>query len=221
MSKCKMCQVKIIDDSQICPLCQSVLEQTGQGEQRYPDVRVYLKKLCLVSNIVLFLMIVSGAVATYLNYVYIKGIWWSFIVDATMIYVYVFFRFALVGSSSYRWKMVCMTFLAVLLLLLIDWVTGYRGWALSYVLPGGILALDAGILVLMLVNFRNWQSYLTLQIWVLLCSLLPVLFGFLHWVNDSLVGLIAFAVSLFLFLGTLIIGDRRARTELKRRFHIQ
>lgn len=30
----------------------------------------------------------------------------------------------------------------------------------------------------------------------------------------------AMGASLFLFLGTLIIGDKRARTELKRRFHI-
>jgi hypothetical protein len=39
-------------------------------------------------------------------------------------------------------------------------------------------------------------------------------------VTFSWLAVIACAVSVFIFLGTLIIGDERARTEMKRRFHI-
>ena len=31
MSKCKNCNVEILDDSQICPLCHSVLEEIGRA----------------------------------------------------------------------------------------------------------------------------------------------------------------------------------------------
>ena len=31
MSKCKNCNVEILDDSQICPLCHSVLEEGEEG----------------------------------------------------------------------------------------------------------------------------------------------------------------------------------------------
>ena len=42
-------------------------------------------------------------------------------------------------------------------------------------------------------------------------------FGEIKWV--VLIN-VSTAVSIFLFLGTVIIGDKRAKTELKRRFHI-
>ena len=113
-----------------------------------------------------------------------------------------------------------LVILAVLMLLGIDYLTGYQGWSLDYVLPLGILLIDLTLLILTLVNRRNWQSYMMAQILAILLSLIPVglrlggiiKFPYLVW--------IAFATSVFLFLGTLIIGDRRARTELKRRFHV-
>ena len=37
MSKCKNCNVEILDDSQICPLCHSVLEEGEEGHNTYPD----------------------------------------------------------------------------------------------------------------------------------------------------------------------------------------
>ena len=40
-------------------------------------------------------------------------------------------------------------------------------------------------------------------------------------VTAPILALLAFAFSAALFLGTLIIGDRRARTELRRRFHVR
>jgi hypothetical protein len=59
------------------------------------------------------------------------------------------------------------------------------------------------------------------QIAMILCSLVPFLLyacGIVHALHLSLV---AFFASVFLFLGTFIIGDRRARVELQRRFHIR
>ena len=43
----------------------------------------------------------------------------------------------------------------------------------------------------------------------------------LHIVTHPGLSELAFGISVFLFLGTLIIGDRRARLELKRRFHVR
>lgn len=220
MSKCKVCHVEIKDESSICPLCHNVIEQNENSENVYPDVRVFTRKMRMVSNVFLLFTIVIAAVVTYINYEYTRGMWWSFIVDAALLYVYLILRFLVLGNSGYRTKMIWMTLISIMYLILVDWVTGYRGWALNLVLPGGILLLDLGILVLMFVNFRNWQSYLPLQIWMMVCSLVPMLFCVLHWITIPILSVVAFGVSLFLFLGTLIIGDRRARTELKRRFHI-
>lgn len=43
----------------------------------------------------------------------------------------------------------------------------------------------------------------------------------LEVITRPLISWIAFGVSAFLFLGSYIIGDRRAKIELKRRFHVR
>jgi hypothetical protein len=87
-------------------------------------------------------------------------------------------------------------------------------------MPAGVLLMDVGILVLMVVNRRNWQSYMMVQLITILLSLVPVILLAVGEVTFSWLTVIACAASVFIFLGTLIIGDERARTEMKRRFHI-
>ena len=106
-------------------------------------------------------------------------------------------------------------------MILIDWALGYNGWSFNYVLPSGIILLDVAIVVLMIVNSRNWQSYIMWQIFMILCSFVPIILYLTGIIYVPYLALAALGTSVFLFLGTLIIGDRRARVELKRRFHIR
>lgn len=56
---------------------------------------------------------------------------------------------------------------------------------------------------------------------MILCSLVPFILYLIKIVTKPGLTVIAMGCSFFLFLGTVIIGDRRARVELKRRFHIR
>lgn len=125
------------------------------------------------------------------------------------------------GKTGYRAKIHGTHADAILIVIAIDFLVGYRGWSVNYALPSAIILVDVGIIICMIVNRRNWQSYMMWQIFMILCSIVPVILIFTGIVTAQLFALIAFAFSLFLFLGTLIIGDRRARVELKRRFHVR
>lgn len=72
----------------------------------------------------------------------------------------------------------------------------------------------------MIVNMSNWQSYLLLQIFTVLLSGGCVLLWRFGVITSPVLTLTALAVSLCMILGTLIFGERRAKTELKRRFHV-
>ena len=37
MSKCHKCKIEVLDETEICPLCRSVLEQTEELENMYPN----------------------------------------------------------------------------------------------------------------------------------------------------------------------------------------
>lgn len=221
MSRCRQCNVEILDETERCPLCNSVLEQTVEVENMYPNVRPMTRKLMLISRIYLFCAILVEALLVYINAVTEYEIWWSVIPGLMFLYGYMLIRYAILGKSGYKSKIIVLTLIAILMMVAADFVVGYRGWSVNYTLPAGILLIDAGILVLMFYNRRNWQSYMMWQIFMILCSIVPLVFSKVGIVTAPLLGLIAFAASVFLFLGTLIIGDRKARTELKRRFHIR
>lgn len=221
MSRCNKCNIEVLDETERCPLCNCVLEQTVEVENMYPNVRLKARKMMLFGRIYLFLAILTEALLLYINYVTAPKMWWSVITGMIFLYGYLLIRFAILGKTGYRIKIVVLMMIMILMMVAIDFVVGYHGWSLNYVLPSGILAVDVGILLLMLINRRNWQSYMMLQIFMMVCSVVPVILAAVGIVTAPLLSQIALAFSVFLFLGTVIIGDRRARTELRRRFHVR
>lgn len=221
MSKCKNCGVEILDPTDKCPFCQWVLDSDhSRKDAMYPDARIIFRKFHFLENLVLFLSILTFAVLTGINFWLNPDFLWSFVVGLGLIYVNVILRFAIIGKSGYQFKIVSLLVIAIVLLVGMDYLTGYHGWALNFVFPSAILLLDFGIIILMIVNRRNWQSYMMIQILSILMSLIPVIFFFTGIISFAPLVFIAFASSVFLFLGTLIMGDQRARNELKRRFYI-
>ncbi len=221
MSRCKQCNVEILDETERCPLCHSVLEKTVEVENMYPNVRTMTRRLALLSRIYLFVAILVETLLIYLNVLSDSEMFWSAIPGLAMLYGYLVLRYAILGKSGYKGKIIVLTLIAILMVVAIDFVVGYRGWSVNYALPSAILLVDAGILVLMCINRRNWQSYMMWQIFMILCSVVPLVLYAVGIVTAPLLALLAFAFSTALFLGTLIIGDRRARTELRRRFHVR
>ena len=175
----------------------------------------------MVSNILLFVTLLVSALLGYLNYYLLPEIWWSLIGAAGLIYLYLIFRLAVIGESGYRTKMIIMTITGMLYVIMIDIVVGYRGWSVNYVLPGGVFLTGIGIVILMIVNRRNWQSYILFEMLMIVWSVIPLILIAFHIVTKPQMSVLAFGFSIFLFLGTVIIGDRRARIELQRRFHVR
>lgn len=221
MSKCKKCNIEVLDETERCPLCGSVLEQTDEVENMYPNVRIRTRKMTLISKIYFFCALLAEVLLIYVNVVTESRMWWSMITGLSLFYGYMLIRFAILGKTGYRAKAIVLTLIAVLMVIAIDFVVGYQGWSVNYALPAGIILIDVGIIVCMVVNRRNWQSYMMLQIFMIICSVVTLVLRLVGIVTVPFLALIAFTFSVFLFLGTLIIGDRRARVELKRRFHIR
>ena len=220
MGKCRTCNLEILDETDHCPLCQAILEPTHEVENMYPDVRLKTRKLSLVTRIYLFCAIVLEGALIFLNIVTEPQMGWSILTGLALLYVYLVMRYAVLGKSGYKSKIITLTLLALLVLVAADFITGYRGWSINYVLPSSILLVDVIIIGCMLCNRRNWQSYMMWQLMMILCSLIPAGLFTAGLEEKPLVAFLPLTASSVLFLGTLIIGDRRARIELKRRFHI-
>ncbi len=220
MSKCSNCNVEILDEAKTCPLCKSVLEQTDELENMYPNVGILMKKPLLFSRIYLFCAIVAQSILVGINILASSQIWWSIITGLGLLYGYVVLRYAILGKAGYRTKVVLLSVIAILSAVAIDFVTGYNGWSVDYFMPSGILLVDAVILLCMVINRRNWQSYIMWQLLMIIISLIPIILFVMDLEQNPYMAFLPGAISFTIFLGTIIIGDRRARLELKRRFHV-
>lgn len=222
MSKCKMCKMEILDKTDTCPLCQHVLERDGkEGRNLYPDARIVTKKYRMLENVFLFISIVLWCILFVIDYTTDPEFLWSFTVGLAIIYANIMLRLTILGKQTYMTKILWSILIGLALLIEADVLTGYHGWGLNFAFPTAVALWDIAVVVLMLfINRRNWQSYIIDQVTALvLCGIMM----FLIWIDVITFPYYAIAVqmlTLFMFLGTVIIGDRKARSELKRRFHI-
>ena len=152
MSKCRNCNVEISDETERCPLCGSVLEYTGEVENMYPDVRVHTRKMTMISKIYLFCALLVEVLLIYINVVTESQIAWSAITGLGFFYGYMLIRFAILGKTGYRAKITVLTLMAILIVIAIDFLVGYRGWSVNYALPSAIILVDVGIIILSLIH---------------------------------------------------------------------
>ena len=220
MSRCRNCNVEILDESEFCPLCHSVLEQTEELENMYPDARHKTQKLLFACRLYLFCALVIEFLLLMIDFNSEAQVHWSILVGLGLLYIYTVLRYAVLGKSGYRAKTIVLVLLAVLLTVAVDFITGYRGWSVDYVASGGILLMDVTIISLMIFNRRNWQSYMMWQLSTIFLSLIPAALYLAGIESNAYMAFLPLVVSVFLFLGTLMIGGRRASQELYRRFHI-
>ena len=223
MNKCMHCGVNILDHTEVCPLCRCVVEDGGNGDtlENYPDIRLKARKLELAGRIVLFLSIVLGTLAVVINCTHPSGVWWSVIVVGGLADMMLILFFIIENKhAGYRSKTLLLVACTAADMVLIDYVFGFTHWSLDYAIPAALLVIDVMIVIVMFVNMRNWQSYLLFQIFMILLSGICVLCSLTGIIRHPLMSYTAFGLSCAMFLAAFIIGGRRARNELKRRFHV-
>lgn len=222
MTKCKQCNVTILDNAAVCPLCSCAVEASeGVRINAYPDVRMATRKLKHACNIILAAVLAASAVLIICNAALYNGSWWSVIPVSALVYTYLVFRLISISNKGYRIKVFVPLVMAAVMFLIIDTETGFYRWSINYVMPAEILAADIIIFILMLTNLKNWQSYIVMEIGALAAAAVMLILWAAGIVTAPVVSIIAFGVSAVMTLAAIIIGDRTAKSELKRRFHIR
>ena len=221
MAECKKCGVHITDDTDRCPFCRCVLEDDGiKGENVYPDTEEKVKFWRILRKIILFLSLCAIGGMLIALYMGADIFNWTVVVTLILLYVNVSIYMSITGKIGYMFKTLFLTLLALLILIGIDYFTGYNRWSFDYTLPSGIIFLNVVCVLLMIINRRNWQSYISLQLFNIFWSVVIAVLLRLGIIRQPVLVIIAVSASVFVFAGTLIFGGRRASDELKRRFFI-
>ena len=148
------------------------------------------------------------------------GIPWSLVSTGAIIYFLLTMRFALRQHTNPAAKIMVQTIATQFLCLLADCVWGYHGWAVNYAIPSLLILADGLNSTLMVIHHMSWQSYLIFQVEYVLIALLLIGLCLGGLVAKPMLSVIAVIVSVSILIGSLLLGKKKARTELKRRFRI-
>ena len=228
MSRCVHCGVYVLDDTEYCPLCRGGLEVPNEEDEKrlrekvniFPDVAAEMRRYSLFKRILLFIAIAGSAAALYFDLGNGGRLDFGIITTLGLFYLVAAVNLLTSLNIGVVGKVIPMILLGVLYTIIIDICLGFSRWSLNFVFPGAIIVLDFVIVVLMIVNNSDFQSYMVFEIIMILLSLIPLLLSLPGIVTFRIPSIIAFFASLAMFLGTLIIGGRAARSEMRRRFHL-
>lgn len=221
MKTCNRCQVQVLDDTKICPLCKSVLADDDgvKGESTYPDIEVNIRSFTIFKRIILFLSIVAGIVSILVNYFWYTGVLWSLITTAAIMYFWAAVIFAVKNHANLASKILVQAISASALLVVIDYVIGYTGWAVNYVVPNILSLANIATLIIIIVNRMDWHDYVIYQIMIGLLGFVPVILYAVGVIHYPIIPIICAGISLASLAGTFIFGEKTVKSELKRRFH--
>lgn len=222
MNKCKKCGVQIADPTRICPLCQMVLtiDEQEKPSKTYPNIREKRKLWTKIWKIVTFVLVIVQILLIGFNAAYYQGIRWSMISGVAILYLLASLHQLILHPDSLVRKLFRQTVMVWLLLLVIDLALGFRGWSFTIGLPCVILSLDGIVLVCMIVQFRNWQNYLLLQMFALLVSVFNVVLWLIQRHSFGILVWITLGVTALFFGFCVFFGNTKAKNELQRRFYI-
>lgn len=228
MSQCPKCKINILDDAVMCPLCRSVLENNKEtvSESKsvmYPDISLRIKRSILAIRISIFAAIVIEAICIMVNYL-TYGLYefrWSLLTGIGLLYGCISLVVSVRRTRSHRRKIVVQLGFWLLVLVGVDLSIGFNGWSIAFGFPISILMVLIGIAVLMIVKSEIWQTYIYPIIWLMVYSLITLLSAFVvKQVSFRLLDVISVLVVGTFLAGVIVIGERRAENELKRRFHV-
>ncbi len=224
---CKSCNLTILTDSPYCPLCHISIPKENLCERNaivskvlYPEY--VAKKKSVFSKSMSFLAIALSVICVFINIFTFEQsrMLWSLIVVSSIL---------LAHRSAFNWvssirnsgsKIVSQFFLLSQLMLLIDIVMGYSGWALAFVIPWLSVSTTFVITIVALANKKNYTEYTgQLMASFFVSGLLALLAAFPFSIHKW--GLfVALLYSLFTLLALYMFSKAHFKNEIKKRFKL-
>lgn len=221
MKTCKRCKVNSYEDSNICPLCRTVLTNIdGEKQERtYPIIEVNPHKYDIVKRLFLFISIITAIGSVVTNYLTYNGVLWSLITIAAIIYLWVLMAYSIKRNRSIASQILIQVLCTSILTVIMDNSIGYIGWSVNHVIPEIMILANVSVLILVIVNRMYWHTYVLNQIVIAICGLIPGVLFLCGLIKVPLPTILATITSFTVLAITTIFGDKTIKSELRRRFH--
>ena len=189
-------------------------------QKNYPEIGYDISKWKKLVWIFYAVLAAAAVIVGVVNLATYSGLWWSVIAIFGIAYAGLTMRYSILRHANLGKSLMIETLGMAVLLLVTDHVLGYQGWSVNYGIPSIILFADIAIVFLILVNRMNWQSYFMYQIAITLFSFIPIALWAAGFITQPVMAIITVILSVLILTMTVLLGDRRVKNELIRRFHL-
>lgn len=225
MKRCPSCKINIDTNRKTCPLCYDILEDLDNEELEKPTYPLYVVKKNKGNwflKSVIFICILTTLLTLMINLVTRKDgerLWFPY-VAASMLYVFILIRNCILSKNNTAFKILVQMLSISLLVYIIDYFSGYKGWSINYVIPMLSAASSFTIVIVLLAKKVKYSEYIFCLISSLILGMVPFILWIFKQVWVLWPSLVAASFSLVVFLGIIIFADKATKEEFKKRFHI-
>lgn len=224
MKQCRECKIDVLDNWSVCPLCHTPLNKkdrdtTEAQTTAFPEVplRFQRKKikqfLTTLSVVSIILYLISQSIWRF-QFFGLEFVLFGLMVTWLMVIVLIRKRRNIVKGIVY------ILILFSLLSLYFDYIFGWLGWSLTFVIPIlCIAALLAMFVVIQVVKLHAGDYILYLQLAALM-GFVPFLFIVMDWVVIDLPSWFSVLFSFVMFWSVLLKHGKAIKSELAKRMHV-
>lgn len=224
MKNCEACRVHVDTlQDQFCPLCGEELitiDLATPSKHPYPNLAGRLQKYNFIARLLLFLTLLGCAVSVLINWLVTPDFWWCLIVLAAAAYCWVSIPPLLRRGANFATRAVWQVIFTSLLCVILDWIVGYTGWSVTYVLPSLLCAGILSITLMAVFSRTSWVQYVFSLSWMALFAFIPLILYLLDIAQNLVMVLITAALGIACLLTLIVFGDRTIKNEFRRRFHL-
>lgn len=213
--------MRVADNATTCPLCHTVLTDFDgvQPAATYPDIDRYLRRVSILTKILIYLSIVAGVTSVIINWYVYEGYMWSVLTVTAILYIWYLIAYSIKRHSNLAGKVLTQSILASVLVVVADFAVGYSGWAVNYVVPILFSLANIAVLIIILVNRLEWHKYVIYQLYIAILGFVPIVLILFKIITEPFIPIISTVISGLTLIGIFVFGEKTVTNELKRRFH--
>lgn len=223
MQKCTSCGVNLTGERQVCPLCGQKLDHEPEKETYdvFPNIPVKVT-YHLIFRISTFAAIFGILVVNIINKLFIPHLKIYVPLTLGIICAWIVINVGFKKRKNIPKNILYEAVISVLLCIVWDYLMGWRGWSIGYVLPAASAGLTAFYFIMGIADKSRLTAYagyfMISEIGILVCAIL----GFLHFFHGiaEYFAVLAVGLGIMLLLAQVIFRGKRFLSELHRWLHL-
>lgn len=216
---CDKCNVTVRGTMQKCPLCQNKL-QGDESQPCYPVIKTLYRQFERFFKIVIMSTVLIGVSAVAVNMILVQTGFWSLFVLLGILCFWVMLATAVRRRYTIPKNITTQVVLISIISVVWDFVTGWHGWSVDFVIPITCATAIVAIGVIGQVMHLPVTDYMAAMLADALFGIIPIIFYFTDILNVQIPSVICVAVSLISFFAILIFEGRNMKVEIQKRFHV-